>query len=102
MPLVNLLKKNTFLSETNETQQTFDQLRLAVILDIVLPHYNVKFPIVIEIDASNYVSAGILSPCNKSGILRPIFYYSKKHNPAKYNYEIYDGHPIAIVRAFRN
>jgi hypothetical protein len=36
-----------------------------------------------------------------SGILKLVVFYSKKMNPTKYNYEIYDKELLAIVRAFK-
>jgi hypothetical protein len=51
-------------------------------------------------DASNYVSTGMLSQYDDDGILHPVAFFSKKHSPAKYNYEIYDKEHIAIVWAF--
>ena len=53
-----------------------------------------------ETDASDYVSAGILSQYDKDGILHPVAFYSKKHTPAECNYEIYDKELMAIVRCF--
>jgi hypothetical protein len=54
----------------------------------------------VETDASNYVSAGVLSQYDDDGILYPVAYFSKKHSPAECNYEIYDKELMAIVRAF--
>jgi hypothetical protein len=51
-------------------------------------------------DASDYVSAGVLSQYDDDGILHPVAFFSKKYSPAKYNYEIYDKELMAIVRAF--
>jgi hypothetical protein len=53
-----------------------------------------------ETDASDYVSAGMLSQYNDDGILHHVAFFSKKHSPAEYNYEIYDKELMAIVRAF--
>ena len=53
-----------------------------------------------ETDASDYVSAGILSQYGDDGILHPIAFFSKKHSPAECNYEIYDKELMAIVKAF--
>ena len=53
-----------------------------------------------ETDASDYVSGGILSQYDDSGSLRPVIYFSKKHNLAECNYKIYDKELMAIVRAF--
>jgi hypothetical protein len=53
-----------------------------------------------ETHASDYISAGVLSEYDDDGILHPVTYFSKKHSPTKYNYEIYDKELMAIVRAF--
>jgi trimethylamine:corrinoid methyltransferase-like protein len=42
----------------------------------------------------------MLSQYDNEGILHPIAFFSKKHTPAEYNYEIYDKELIAIVRTF--
>ena len=54
----------------------------------------------VETDASDYVSAGILSQFDDNGILHPVAYFSKKHSSAECNYEIYDKELMAIIRAF--
>ncbi|ETN72937.1 hypothetical protein NECAME_18601, partial [Necator americanus] len=57
-------------------------------------------PSVLETDASDYVSAGILSQEDDNGVLHPVAFYSKKHSPAECNYEIYDKEMLAIIRCF--
>ena len=65
-----------------------------------MAHFDPDKPIIIETDASDYVSAGILFQYNNSKTLRPVAYFSKKHTPAKCNYEIYDKELLAIIRSF--
>ena len=55
----------------------------------------------IETDASDYVSAGIMSQYNDNGVLHPVAYFSQKHLPAECNYEIYDKELIAFIRCFK-
>ena len=55
----------------------------------------------VETDASNLVSAGVLSQYDDEGVLHPIAFYSRKHNPAECNYEIYDTELLAIIQAFK-
>ena len=55
--------------------------------------------IIVETDASDFVSAGVLSQ-DFNGVLHPITFFSKKHLPAECNYEIYDKELLTIVRAF--
>jgi hypothetical protein len=55
--------------------------------------------VIIETDASDYVSAGVLSQRDDEGVLHPVAYYSKKHSPAECNYDIYDKEVKAIIKA---
>jgi hypothetical protein len=66
----------------------------------ILRHFDPDLPIVVEADASDYVTAGVLSQYDVDGTLRPVAYYSKRMNPAENNYEIYDKELLAIVRCF--
>ena len=63
-------------------------------------HFDVEREIIIETDASDYVSAGIMSQYDDNSVLHPVAYFSKKHSLAEYNYEIYDKELIAIIRCF--
>ena len=54
----------------------------------------------VETDASDYVSAGILSQIADDGLLHPVVFFSKKDSPAKCNYEIYDKELMAMIRTF--
>ena len=53
-----------------------------------------------ETDASDNVSAGVLSQYGEGGLLHPIAFFSKKHSPAECNYEISDKELMAIIRCF--
>ncbi len=66
----------------------------------ILQHFDYEKAIVVETDASDYVSAGVLSQPDENGVLRPVAFFSKKHSPAECNYEIYDKELLAIVRSF--
>ena len=63
-------------------------------------HFVYDKEITIETDASDYVSAGIMSQYDESGTLHPVAFLTKKHSPAEFNYEIYDKELIAIVWEF--
>jgi hypothetical protein len=101
-PLTRLTKKDIKWDWNAECQQAFDTLRAAFTSEVVLAHYDPEREIVVETDASDYVSAGILSQYDDKRVLRPIAYFSRKHSPAECNYEIYDKELMAIVRAFEN
>ena len=55
---------------------------------------------IVEIDASDYVSAAVLSQLDYEGILRLMAFMSCQHLLVECNYGIYDKKLKAIVRAF--
>ena len=63
-------------------------------------HFDTEREIIVKPDASDYVSAGIMSQYNDNGVLHPVAYFSKKHSPAECNYEIYDKELMAIITCF--
>ena len=99
-PLTRLTRKAEPFVWSQECQKAFNTLKEAFTSDVILRHYNPDHKIVVETDASDYVSGGILSQYDENEVLHPVAYFSKKHNPAECNYEIYDKELMAIVRAF--
>lgn len=78
----------------------FETLKKAFTTAPILQHFNPEKEIIVETDASDYVSAGVLSQYDDNQVLHPIAFFSKKHTPAECNYEIYDKELLAIIRAF--
>ena len=66
----------------------------------MLARFDFERDAVVETDACDYVSAGVLSTYDDQGILHPVAFFSKKHAAAECNYEIYDKELLAVVRAF--
>jgi len=64
-----------------------------------LRHFDHEREVSIETDASDYVSAGVLSQRADEGVLHPVAYYSTKHSPAECNYDIYDKELMAMIMA---
>jgi len=83
-----------------EQQAAFDLLKKAFMSVPILRHFDYDREIIVETDASDYFSAGILSQHDDDGVLHPMAFYSKRHSTAEYNSEIYDKELMAIVRAF--
>ncbi|RAL63669.1 hypothetical protein DID88_003712 [Monilinia fructigena] len=54
---------------------------------------------VLETDASDWASGGVLSQYDSDGLLRPVAYFSAKHSAAECNYEIYDKELLAIIKS---
>ena len=66
----------------------------------ILIHFDFDKEILVETNACDIASAGILSQPGSDGLLHPIAFFPKKHTPAECNYDIYDNELMAVVRAF--
>jgi len=100
-PMTALTRKDIKFEWLEACEKAFQQLKTAFTSAPVLKHFDPDQEVVVETDASDYVSAGILSQYDKTtGILHPVAFFSKKHSPAECNYEIYDKELMAIVRCF--
>jgi len=98
-PLTRLTKKDEpFIWET-EQRLAFGMMVTAFTTAPVLGHFNLDREVIIETDASDYVSAGVLSQYDDEGVLHPVAYFSKKHSPAECNYDIYDMELMAIIKS---
>src|SRR3954447_5775091 len=99
-PLTALTQKGVKFKWSEECQGAFDELKEAFTTAPVLAHFNPDAEILVETDASDFVSAGVLSQRGKDGVWHPVAFFSKKHIAAECNYEIYDKELMAIVRCF--
>jgi hypothetical protein len=99
-PLTALTRKEVRWRWGPEEQEAFDTLKEAFSSGPILQRFDYDKDIILETDASDYVSAGVLSQYGDDGLLHPVAFYSKKHSPAESNYEIYDKELMAIVRCF--
>ena len=101
-PLTCLTQKDTKFSWGPERQQAFDTLKLTFTQAPVLTHFDPANPIIMEMDASDYTIAAIISQISPDDSdLHPIAFYSHGMKPAKLNYEIYDKELLAIFEAFQ-
>ena len=99
-PLTHLTRKDTPFIWNQEQEEAFQKLKDAFTSAPILRHFDWEKPIVVETDASDFVSAGVLSQPDEKDVLHPVAFFSKKHSPAECNYEIYDKELLAIVRCF--
>ena len=99
-PMTRLTRKDQPFEWTTKCAEAFRTLKDAFCSAPILRHFDPERKIIVETDASDYVSAGILSQYDDEGILHPVAFFSKKHSPAECNYEIYDKELLAIIRAF--
>jgi hypothetical protein len=99
-PMVALTRKDTPFSWDSKCELAFQSLKSAFVDAPILMPFDWTKEVVLETDASDYVSAGVLSQYDDSGVLRPVAFFSKNHTPAECNYEIYDKELLAIIRCF--
>ena len=99
-PLVALTRKGVRFTWNSNCQKAFDRLKTAFTEAPILAPFDWEREIILETDASDYVSAGVLPQYGDDGILRPVAFFSKKHSTTECNYEIYDKELLAIVRCF--
>ena len=97
-PLIDLTKKNAKFNWSVECQDAFEKLKATVASAPILKPFDWTKEAILETDASDFVSAGVLSQYDDEGILRPVAFSSKKHSAVECNYEIYDKELLAIIR----
>ncbi|KAI0995362.1 hypothetical protein K3495_g12820 [Podosphaera aphanis] len=97
-PLTELLQKDKPYIWGSPQQLAFRTLQSSFKTPPILAYYDYNKKTVIETDASDWTSGGVLSQLNENGLLRPVAYFSSKHTRAECNYEIYDKELLAIVK----
>jgi hypothetical protein len=100
-PLTHLTRKGITFQWGAGEQAAFAALQVAFTSAPVLRRFDHDRDVVVETDASDYVSAGVLSQFDDEGVLHSVAFFSKKHSPAECNYEIYDKELMAIVQTFK-
>jgi hypothetical protein len=97
--LTKLTRKDVEFEWLEGQQRAFEAMVQGFTMAPNLQHFDYGREVVIETDASDYVSAGVLSQWDDEGVLHPVAYYSKKHTPAECNYDIYAKELMAIIKA---
>jgi len=98
-PLTRLTKKDDPFEWLEDQQKPFEELVLKFKTAPTLRHFDHSRDVIIETEASESVSAGILSLRDDEGELHPVAFFSNKHSLAECNYPIYDNELMAIIKA---
>ncbi|SLM40157.1 retrotransposon nucleocapsid protein [Lasallia pustulata] len=99
-PLIALVQKDVPFQWTEDCQKAFDLLKKRFTTAPILAYFDPTKEIIVEIDASDWVSARILSQYSVDNIFHPVAFFSKKHSAQEVNYNIYDKELLAIICAF--
>ncbi|KAL0374240.1 UNVERIFIED_CONTAM: Transposon Tf2-12 polyprotein [Sesamum radiatum] len=84
-PMINLLKKTETWNWTPQCQVVFDNLKRAMVTDLVLALLDISKPFVLETDALDFALEGILM---QDG--HPIAFESRKLKDVKRRYSVHD------------
>src|SRR5882724_9374135 len=102
IPLIHLTRKDTPFTWGPDHTKAFKTLKTAFTQAPILVNFNPDNPIVVEMDASDYAVAAIISQISPNdGNIHPITFYSCSMQPAELNYEIYNKELLAIFEAFQ-
>ena len=75
-------------------------MKTAFTIALAVAHFDPDREILVETDALDYISAGVMSQHDDNSILNPVAFFSKKHTPIECNYKIDNKELIAIIRCF--
>jgi hypothetical protein len=79
--LTFLTRKGVPFTWSTEQQMAFNTLKATFISAPILDHFDLDWDVIVEMDASDYVSAGMLSQYDNDNVLHPMAYFSKKTFP---------------------
>ena len=85
---------------TSACQKVFDLLKHCFTTAPILAHFDYEKECIVETDASDNVSAGVLPQYSEDGKLHPVAFFLQKHSPQEINYKIYNKELLAIIKAF--
>src|SRR3979490_1088639 len=101
VPLTRLTHKGTPWAWTKDCQKSFNFLKTAFTSAPILHHWEPDQILVVEINASNYALAAILSTIDSEGEIRPVAFHSCTFTAPELNYDVHDKELLAIFEAFK-
>ncbi len=97
-----LTRKNTSFVWNEICVQVFDNLKKQVSSISIHHHFDLKWQVILKIDALNYVKGEILSQYDDEKVLHLMIFYSKSMILAEINYHIYDKKLLVIIQCFEH
>ena len=101
-PLHDMVKKDRKWEWTEKQEKAFEKLKKRFMQELVLVALDLDKKIRMEVDASDYVTGGVLSMERGDGKWKPVAYLSKSLNETERNYEIHDKEILAIIRGLES
>jgi len=97
-PLHDMVKKDKKWEWTEKQEEAFRELKKRFTEEPVLAAPDLDKKMRMEVDASDYVTGGVLSMECRDGLWRPVAFLFKSLNETERNYEIHDKEMLAIIR----
>ena len=101
VPLTWLTRKDVPWVFSDDCQSSFEKLKRAFTMALVLTHWILDTPIVVETDASNYTLAAVLSIRTPDSDYHLVAFHSRTFKDAKTNYDVHHKELMAIYNAFK-
>ena len=102
IPLTCLTRKSTPWDFNKKCRESFEQLKEEFTHAPVLTQWVPNAKMILEMDASDYALAAILSVFTMDGEIHPVAFHSHSFNPAKLNYNTHNKELLAIFEAFKH
>jgi len=93
-----MVKKEKKWEWTEKQKKAFRELKEQFTKELVLVMPDLNKKLRVEVDASDYVTGGVLLMEVENGRWKPVAFLSKSLNETERNYEIHDKEMLAIIR----
>ena len=97
-PLYNMVKKDKKWEWTEKQERAFRELKKRFTEELVLAVPDLDKKMWMEVDASDYITGGVLLMECEDKLWKPVTFLSKSLNEMERNYEIHDKEMLTIIR----
>ena len=101
VPLMRLTWKDVPWDFSDDCQKSFKKLKKAFVTALVLTHWILDTPIMVETDTTDYTLAAALSIQTLDGDYHPVAFHSRTFKDTETNYDVHDKELMAIYDAFK-
>lgn len=101
-PLTNLLRKSVPYKWTQQCQKAFELVKAILTCEPVLAAPDFGIPFKMAVDACDVGVGAVLMQADKTGMDRPVAYYSKKLNSHQKAYSTIEKEALALVLALQH
>lgn len=101
-PLTELLKAKAVYVWSSHCQQAFEDAKRLLTSTPVLAAPRVDLSFTLQVDASHVGAGAVLLQADKSGVERPVSFFSKKFNSYQLNYSVIEKEALALIWALQH